>query len=267
MDEANLIMLLSGLLAGLLAGAIGGTLAGLAGIGGGLIYVPMFYACLPSQSDGMPIAIFASLLAIVATGFASTRAHWRLGHIDKTASYQLLPGLIIFASFGLMLTLRLPEALILTALALLDGWLAWDYGRIVKTKPDNAPLTLASMPIGYVSGSLGIGGGTMLVPLLRRSLPLRIAVGTSSLCGTAMAFCALLINLLLVDDWLALLQTPLFFLIGAGVGLLLILPHSSAWAARLHARFNEAEMRQLLKLLFALLAALLTLAALKQAFV
>ncbi len=267
MDEASLIMLFSGLATGLLAGAIGGTLAGLAGVGGGLIYVPIFYACLPQQASGMPIAVFASLLAIVATGLASTRAHWRLGHIDGAACRRLLPGLILFASLGLMLTLHLPEALILSGLVILDIWLVWDYGRIIKIQPRSISLALASIPIGYISGLLGIGGGTMLVPLLRRSLALRIAVGTSSLCGTAMAFCALLINLLLIDDWLPLLQAPLFFILGSGIGFLIILPQTSTWAARLHARITEADMQYLLRWLFALLAALLALAALKTMFV
>ncbi|MDQ6987496.1 MAG: TSUP family transporter [Mariprofundaceae bacterium] len=279
MGEGDLLLLFSGLTAGLLGGALGGALAGLAGIGGGLIYVPIFYAFLSHnlsnssphnashQESAMAVAVFASMLAIVATGFASARTHWRLGHIDAACCQKLLPGLIIGAAFGLMLTLHVSAALVLAGLALLDGWLAWDYGRIVKSRPESTPLGLASVPIGYLSGSLGIGGGTMLVPLLRRALPLRIAVGTSAFCGMLMVFSALLLNLLLVDDWLRLLQTPMFFLLGAAIGLALTLPLVSAWAARLHVRMDETNMRLLLRLLFILLAAVLALAALWQAFV
>jgi len=275
MNEAELMLLFSGLAAGLLSGAIGGALAGLAGIGGGLIYVPVFYACLSHSTSvnmshhasTMAVAVFASMLAIVATGFVSTRAHWRLGHIDAVSCLHLLPGLIIGTAFGLMLSLHLSAALVLAGLALLDVWVAWDFGRIVKSQPGRAPLALASAPIGYLSGSLGIGGGTMLVPLLRRALPLRMAIGTSAFCGMVMVFSALLLNVLLVDDWFRLLQTPVFFLFGAAVGLLLTLPFASAWAARLHVRMNETDMRLLLKLLFILLAAALALAALWQVFV
>jgi len=273
------MLLFSGLLAGLLGGAIGGALAGLAGIGGGLIYVPVFYACLSYNMSHnaafntahhgsiMAVAVFASMLAIVATGFTSARAHWRLDHIDGSSCWKLLPGLIIGAAFGLMLTLHVSAALVLAGLALLDAWVAWDFGRVVKFRQGSAPLSLASAPIGYLSGSLGIGGGTMLVPLLRRALPLRMAVGTSAFCGMIMVFAALLLNLLLVDGWLRLLQPPAIFLIATAVGLLLTLPPASAWAARLHVRMDETNMRLLLKLLFSLLAAALALAALWQAFV
>jgi len=201
------------------------------------------------------------------TGFTSAHAHWRLGHIDGASCLKLLPGLIIGAAFGLMLTLHIPATLVLAGLAILDAWVAWDFGRVVKSRQGSAPLALASAPIGYLSGSLGIGGGTMLVPLLRRALPLSIAVGTSAFCGMVMVFAALLLNLLLVDDWFRLLQTPMFFLLGVAVGLLLTLPRASAWAARLHVRMDEADMRLLLKLLFSLLAAILALAALWQMFV
>ncbi len=268
MSEADLLLLFSGLAAGLLGGAIGGALAGLAGIGGGLIYVPIFYACLAHHAahneSAMAVAVFASMLAIVATGVASVRAHWRLGHIDSACSLSLLPGLIVGAAFGLMLTLHISAALVLVGLALLDAWVAWDFGRVVKSKQGAAPLAVAAVPIGYLSGSLGIGGGTMLVPLLRRALPLRIAVGTSAFCGMVMVFSALLLNLLLVDDWLRLLQAPLLFLLGVAVGLLLTLPRASLWAVHLHARMDETDMRLLLKLLFSLLAAVLALAALWQ---
>jgi len=103
--EFELTLFIYGLLLGLGAGLIGGILAGLAGIGGGLIYVPLFYAFMPSDSQSMAVHIFASMVAVVITAFFSSRAHLRLGHVDLSALSHLLPGLVVGAALGLWRTL------------------------------------------------------------------------------------------------------------------------------------------------------------------
>jgi len=251
--------LVHGLLAGIAAGALGGGLAGVAGLGGGLIYVPFFFALMPEAPVAVPV--FASLVAVAATGLFALRAHWRLGHVRLDLAGQLLPGLMIGAALGLWSTLRLPQALVLLSLAMLDAWVAWDYGRASRGAPGQPSLTLAAGPIGYVSGILGIGGGTLLVPLLRRHLPLREAVGTTALCGVLMAAVASAVNLLLEPVWRGLLASHLALLAGAWLGILSAMPRAARWAADLHAHWPEAAMRQLLKALFAALSFLLFLAA------
>jgi uncharacterized protein len=264
MNESEIIMLSSGLLAGALGGTLAGLLAGLAGIGGGLIYVPVFYACLPHDAADASLSVFISLLAIVLTGGFSTRAHYRLGNLDRPAATRLLPGLMIGAALGLLLTLHLPEAVILAAMALLDAWVAWDYGRPIDARGKGISLGLASGPIGYISGALGIGGGTMLVPLLRRTLPLRKAVGTSSLCGTLMACAALIANGLFVPAWQPLLASRWWFILGVSLTVLLVLPFATRTSARLHAVFGEEELRLWLKVVFATLAVVMALAGVHQ---
>jgi len=255
-------LLLYGLMIGLCAGALAGTLAGLAGVGGGLIYVPVFYAFLPTQGDGMALYIFASMVAIAITSFFSARAHWRLGNVDKAKLGTLLPGLMLGAGLGLWSTLHLPEVLILLALAALDIWVAYDYGRSLRRASHHPPsLTLFSGPIGYASGLLGIGGGTMIVPLLRRHLPLRLAVGTSAACGLIMAIAAVSVNVLAVSDWQALLLAQWPRLAGTWLGVALILPFCSRWSARLHADMDEDSLRIVLKAVFLLLACGLLIAA------
>lgn len=265
MSEVHLGLLLIGLAAGASAGAISGVLSGLAGIGGGLIYVPVFYACLPHDDAGVSLAIFVSLLAIVLTGGFSARAHHRLGHIDMDTARLMLPGLVLGASLGLMSTLHLPEAVVLASLALLDAWIAWDYGRPMSVTRGWRSQGLASLPIGYVSGSLGIGGGTMLVPLLRRSLPLRTAVGTSVICGMLMAATALAVNGLLVPAWRPLLEAHLWFVAGVLIAVLLVLPFATHWSARLHALVHEDQLKVVLKGVFTVIATAMALAALRQA--
>jgi len=263
MTEVDVYLLAGGLLAGLLTGAAGGLLAGLAGLGGGLIYVPVFYALMPRQIEGISAPVMASMGAIVCTGFFSARVHWRLGHIDMLAFRQLIPGLILGAALGLWLTLKIPDAVVLAGLALLDAWIAWDYGHEIRPCGVTPALGLYAGPIGYLSGMLGIGGGSMLAPLLRRSLPLRQAVGTSAMCGVVMSATAVAINLLLEPGWRIVLGHRILFLAGAWLaGILLILPHATHWSAALHDMFTEESIRLTLKILFAALSSLLLIATL-----
>lgn len=253
-------LLLFGLAVGLIAGALAGTLAGLAGIGGGLIYVPLFYLTMPGNQESLSIHVMASLMAVAMTGFFSARAHWRLGHLNRDAFRQLVPGLMIGAAIGLWSTLNIPEAMILFALGSLDMWIAWDYGRVQRQKRV-IPLVSLSGPIGYLSGALGIGGGTMLVPLLRRMLSLREAVGTSAACGMVMALSAVLFNLLFESAWISLLSEQIYFLAGALLGILMMIPKTASWSASLHQAVPEKTMQRMLKGVFIALSTLLFLSA------
>ena len=263
MFELDVSLLIYGLLVGLCAGALAGTVAGLAGLGGGLVYVPVYFATIPSSGGNMALPIFASMVAITITGFFSARAHFRLGHISHEALHYLLPGLIIGAAVGLWCTLRLPESLVLLGLATLNGWIAFDYGRACHQKNirQTMRLPLLSGPIGFVSGAFGIGGGTMLVPLLRRFLSLRHAVGTSAVCGVLMAVSATLLNLFFEPGWYSLLQEQLLFLSTSWLGIALMLPKTTGWSAYLHEITAEPLMRTLLKGLFVFISLALLLAA------
>ncbi len=266
MPEIDLTLLIYGLVVGLGAGAIAGILAGLAGVGGGLIYMPVFYAFMPGAADGVAIHVFASLVAVVITGFFSARSHWRLNHVDSQMLKILLPGLIAGAGLGLWSTLHLPEAWVLLALAMLDGWMAYDYGRNVLVKSaGKTSAALFSGPIGFVSGALGIGGGTMIAPLLRRFVALRFAIGTSAACGLLMTLGAVLANILFEPVWHDMLAEQSMFLVGAWLGIAVILPKSTAWAARLHTVVPEHTLCVSLKATFMLLATGLFIAAILSA--
>jgi len=255
MPELELSLIIYGLAVGIGAGALGGLMAGLAGVGGGLIYVPLFYACMPGESEGMSAYVFASLVAIIITGFISSRSHWCLGHVDKSSICLLTPGLIIGAGVGLWSTLHLPAESVLIALSLLNAWVAFDYSKqLTITSSAQKALPWLSGPIGYISGVLGIGGGTMLVPLLRRSLTLRHAVGTSAACGFIMALGAIGINLSLESNWHELLSAQWLFLLPAWLGIVIILPGSVSWSAHLHEVMPEPVLRIILKSMFMLLS-------------
>ncbi|MFQ5355661.1 MAG: sulfite exporter TauE/SafE family protein [Mariprofundaceae bacterium] len=261
MPEFELLHLGYGLLTGLLAGSAGGVLAGLAGLGGGFIYVPALYMLLARNDAGIALAIMTSLIAVFLTGLFSSRAHWRLQHIDTGLGYRFIPWLAGGASAGLWFTLRVPEAAVLAGLAMLDAWVAWDMGREQRWR---SPFALSSLglPIGAVSGMFGIGGGTMLVPLLRRFVALRYAVGTSAFCGAIMAGLAVLVNIAAENRWAALIGDHLYSVTGFLAGVAIVLPASSRLAASLHQSVPENLMRSVLRFVFASLAVVLATVAL-----
>jgi len=253
--EWDISPILYALAVGLCAGMLAGFMAGLAGVGGGLVYVPVFYFFIPGSDAGMALAIFASMAAIAMTAVFSARAHWQLGHVNVTLVHYVWPGLLLGASFGLWSTLILPEIWILLALAGLNAWVAYDYGRVLPMKPFKRSLFgFLALPIGYMSGVLGIAGGTMLVPLLRRSLALKDAVGTSAMCGSVMAILAVLLNVLVESSWQELLQEQWLFLVVTWLGLFVSMPFAVRKSASWHEKLQEHHLRMILKTIFSLLA-------------
>jgi len=259
--EAGLLLIGKGLIAGLFAGSIGGAMAGLAGLGGGLIYVPILYLLLPGKSDGMALAVMTSLMAVFLTGLFSSYAHWRLHHVDKALSRNLIPWLGTGAVAGLWTTLRVPEALILLGLAFLDIWIAWDLGR-KRTWKSRAGLPAIGLPIGFLSGTLGIGGGAMLVPIFRRLVSLRHAVGTSAFCATTMAGLAVMVNMALEHHWPLLMGSHLFLVSGFLAGVVFIVSPASRLTAAMHRSYPEPQIRIILRIVFFTMAVFLVILSL-----
>jgi len=257
--EWDISLLLYALAVGLSAGILAGFMAGVAGVGGGLIYVPVFYLLMPSiegNTEGsMALAIFSSMVAIALTAGFSARSHWQLGHVNIKLFHYLWPSLLLGASLGLWSALILPELWILLALAALNAWVAYDYGRSFESRALHKGIfSMLGIPIGYISGVLGIAGGTMLVPLLRRFLTLKDAVGTSAMCGFMMVALAVLLNLLGESGWQELLQGQRIFLLATWMGLLLTMPLAAKKSAGWHEKLQERQLRIMLKSMFSLVS-------------
>lgn len=178
-----------------LLGIVAGLLAGLLGIGGGLVLVVALVWLLPSQGvpveSAMHAALATSLASIVITAAASARAHHLRGSVAWPTAAWLLPGLLVGAWGGSKLATQLDGGFlrwfvvaycVIAALQLIGDW---PRARATSAAaPRGALLSAAGTVIGAVSALVGIGGGSMTVPLLiwRGVAPVR-AVGTSSACG------------------------------------------------------------------------------------
>ncbi|MBD8525697.1 sulfite exporter TauE/SafE family protein [Pseudoxanthomonas sp. CAU 1598] len=187
----------------LLMGALAGFLAGLLGIGGGLILVAALVWVLPQQgvpeSAVMHVALATSLASIVFTGLSSARAHWKRGSILWRSGGRLIPGVVLGGLLGGQVAARLDGDWLRYGVAafcvgaalqlLLGGPKVSDARR----EPLTAWLWPAGLLIGLISALVGIGGGSMTVPLLIAlgATPVR-AVGTSAACGVVIGLASAL---------------------------------------------------------------------------
>ncbi len=175
-------------------GAVAGILAGMFGIGGGAVLVPIFFhvfGFLAVPEDlRMQLALGTSLAIIVPTSVRSFVAHRQRGAVDMV----LLKGWIVAVPLGTLIAavvaakassveLRLIFAVIALALAfrMIFNRASW---RLGETLPGNPAKFLVGTGIGILSGLMGIGGGVLnntFMTLYGRSI--HQAVATSSGVG------------------------------------------------------------------------------------
>ncbi|HHM05080.1 MAG TPA: sulfite exporter TauE/SafE family protein [Gammaproteobacteria bacterium] len=178
-------------------GAFAGLVAGLLGVGGGLIIVPVLTGVFVSQ--GLPetaimhLAVGTSLATIVFTSLSSIRAHHRHGAVRWPVVAGLAPGIVGGAWGGAALAEALPGALLRGLFGLFEFYVAVQMLLNIKPRPSRGlPRGVGLMGAGSLIGALstlvGIGGGTLTVPfLLWCNVPAREAIATSAACGLPLA--------------------------------------------------------------------------------
>ena len=181
----------------LLTGAGAGFAAGLLGIGGGLIIVPVLYFIFSAQGQEtqylMQMALATSLATIVITSISSTRAHHKKQAVLWPLVFLLSPGIIFGAWFGGIFASTINSDSLKSFFAIFEFAVAINlllkkqptqHNTVIKKKVAAAGGTI----IGFVSTLVGIGGGTMTVPFLHWfSISMRNAVATSAACGFPIA--------------------------------------------------------------------------------
>lgn len=184
------------LLAYLVLGLVAGFVAGLLGVGGGLIIVPILVWLFEAQGlsqHAMHLALGTSLASILFTSISSLRAHHARGAVDWLTVKRISPGIVSGTLLGAMLASQLPAwplKIFFVAFlfyAAIQMW--WNFKPAAHRQlPGSAGLFGAGGIIGAVSSWVGIGGGTLSVPFqLWCNVPLHRAIGTSAAIGLPIA--------------------------------------------------------------------------------
>lgn len=243
-----------------LIGVVAGLLAGLFGIGGGLVIVPALLWVYGLQGFAaehlMHLAIGTSLATIVLTGASSVQAHYRRGAVDLYLVRWLVLGILVGAVAGSWLADRLATdhlKALFGAFEVLVGIKLWFELRPSghADAPGRAVLVLAGGIIGTVSVLLGIGGGTLTVPLLVWfGVAMTTAVGTASACGVPIALAGAVGFVVIGQDAADLPARSLGYVYWpAALGIVLLSIPAARYGAALAHRLPARELRRLFALL------------------
>ena len=245
-------MLLSVFLACALLGAIVGFFAGLLGIGGGLIIVPVLVNLLPffgvAAELAFPMALATSLASIMFTSSSAAFAHHKNGNIP----WGIAKRIGITVAIGAMLGAIIAGMLTLDALTLFFACAVFSLAvymflsiKIERSiaLPANWILQIIGLFTGIIASLMGIAGGAILVPILMYcSFPMRQAIGVATASGIVVALFGALGYVLiapeqsLLPDWSfgyiylpallgIVLTSSLFAPIGVKVGSSLPIPY------------------------------------------
>ncbi|GIU44167.1 UPF0721 transmembrane protein [Shewanella sairae] len=196
MSELLLLILYCALL-----GSVVGFLAGLLGIGGGLIIVPVLSAILLHFEVLAPeqvviAAIATSLASILFTSTSSAIAHHKNGNVPWKTAPWIMAGVALGALISGFVAALLPEktvrlvfavSVVLIALKMVYSSTKTDTEN-KRQMPNKGLLTFFTTITGALSAMIGIGGGALLVPLLTFfSIDMKKAIGCASACGIVIA--------------------------------------------------------------------------------
>lgn len=187
-----------GLLAAyLLLGSFAGAIAGLLGVGGGLVIVPVLVTLYHLQGFSvdhvMQLALGTSLATIFFTALSSGLAHHRRGAVNWPVMLQLSLGIAAGGWLGGVLAVWLGGVLLAGLFGVFElvvaAQMTFDRRPSVhRAAPGAARNAVAGGVIGAVSALLGIAGGTLTVPwLVWHNIDMRQAVATSAACGVPIA--------------------------------------------------------------------------------
>jgi len=248
------------------AGALSGFLAGVFGIGGGAVLVPVFYECfglagVPVEVR-MPLCVGTSLAVIIPTSIRSARAHYLRGAVDmkvlKAWSWSIVLGVVI----GSVIARYAPEQLFKYVFVVV-AWsasarllLARDTWKLGDEMPTGSLMRSYGLCIGLLATLMGVGGGlfsNLLMTFYGR--PIHQAIATS-------AALAVLVSIpgafgYVYAGWpvaahypdVAALQPPLAFGYVSLIGAVLVMP-TSLLTAPLGVRAAHAMSKRALEVAF-----------------
>ncbi len=256
MTDLPLNALLSLLTAVVAAGLFGGLVAGLFGVGGGTVLVPvLFYAFATLQLGGegnLHVAVGTSLLTIVATSWRSLKAHRTHGAVDEAVLKAWTPWIAAgalagaaVAGFTSMGGLAIVYGLCLGIVAAQMGLLP-ERATLASDLPVGWMRRILGSLIGGLSAMMGVGGGSlggMMMVLCGR--PTHQAIATASGFGIAIGLAAMVG--FIVFGWQAPGRPPLslgYVNVPAAVVMGILTTLVAPWGAKLAHSLDRRVLRK-----------------------
>jgi uncharacterized membrane protein YfcA len=178
-------------------GAVAGFFAGLLGVGGGAIMVPvlalMFAAQGFPEAHLMHLALGTSMAAIIFTSISSLRAHHGHGAVRWPIVRTIAPGILVGTFAGAQLASIVPTRPLAIFFTLFMSYVAFQMLANIKPKPSRQlpgafGMFVVGSGIGAVSALVAIGGGSLSVPFMTWcNVKMHEAIGTSAAIGFPIA--------------------------------------------------------------------------------
>ena len=254
------------------SGLIAGTVAGLLGVGGGIVLVPVLYQALSflgvDEAVRMPLAVGTSLATIIPTSIRSTLSHNKKGAVDwpilKAWAAPTIAGVLVGTVLAALvggkgLTGVFAAGAGVLGLFMLLGREEWRIGEAVPTGPLSWPLGLIN---GGLSVMMGIGGGTFGVTIMTLfGATMHRAVATAAGFGLIIAVPGTIG--MIVNGWSAQGLPPLSLGYVSLIGLALIVPATivaAPWGVALAHSLSRRALRLAFGTFLCLTAARMALA-------
>ncbi|OYV27232.1 MAG: hypothetical protein B7Z82_06085 [Halothiobacillus sp. 20-54-6] len=178
----------------ILLGVFSGLAAGLLGIGGGLVVVPillMLFPLIGLQDNGhlVHLAIGTSLATIMFSSMASIYTHHKYQGILWSLFAKIAPGIVIGSIVGASIAHFLPGELLKKIFGVLEVLIALQMGlgkqpAAHRTLPGAIPLNALGITVGGIGTIMGMGGGAMTTPFFMWcNVTARNAIATSAAIG------------------------------------------------------------------------------------
>lgn len=201
----------------LLLGGFVGFFAGLLGVGGGGIMVPVLTTLFVAQgfaaSSAVHLALGTSMAAIVLTSIASLRAHHRHGAVRWDVVRQITPGVLAGTFAATFIASRVASEPLAIFFACFMAYVSFQMMANIKPKPSRelpgaVGMNAVGAGIGSISALVAIGGGSLSVPFMTWcNVKVHHAIGTSAAIGLPIAIAGTLGYLL--NGWGAPDMPPL----------------------------------------------------------
>ncbi len=249
------------------AGLLTGFLAGLLGIGGGGIVVPVLYEVFRifgvSDSIRMQVCVATSLAIIIPTSIRSLRSHWLHGAVDFDVLRALGPWVVAGALAGVLIAAHAPAnflkgVFVCSSLFMAHRMAFGNGGTTTARQLPGLPLdALAGAGVGFISTLIGIGGGAYITAYMKLyGWTIHSAVGTAAGFGPIIAIPAMIGYV--IAGWGVHVGVPLSLGYVSVAGAIVIAP-ITVLAAPIGVRVAHSLSRRQLE--FAFMAFLLTVAA------